>query len=39
MRILIAIAVMLWAPLAQAETLRIASWNIEHLVAGADTQV
>ncbi|MFN7002957.1 MAG: endonuclease/exonuclease/phosphatase family protein [Roseinatronobacter sp.] len=37
MRILIAIAVMLWAPLAQAETLRIASWNIEHLVAGTDS--
>lgn len=36
MRVLILLAAILWSPLAQAETLRIASWNIEHLVAGTD---
>lgn len=36
MRILITIAVLFWAHLASAETVRIASWNIEHLVAEND---
>ncbi|MDD7971995.1 endonuclease/exonuclease/phosphatase family protein [Roseinatronobacter alkalisoli] len=36
MRTLLVIAAILWAPLVSAETLRIASWNIEHLVAGFD---
>jgi len=37
MRILTIIAALFWASLAQAEPLRIASWNIEHLVASTDS--
>lgn len=36
MRILIAITLLFWAHLASAEAVRIASWNIEHLVTEND---